>query len=128
MARATTALIPPAPVNHSSEAALGPARTASGSSPISVRAATCASTASRLKLKSVNLCFASADCQPHPLQDSDIFQLGVDDQGGAEDIYKSVKIRIEIGREWQSAANAFKASTGTCLLGKLAYQRIKLLD
>ncbi|KAJ7795905.1 hypothetical protein B0H14DRAFT_3887911 [Mycena olivaceomarginata] len=45
--------------------------------------------------------------RPHPLKDGDILQLGVDYQGGAEDIYKSVKIRIEIGREWQSAANAF---------------------
>ncbi|KAJ7736331.1 hypothetical protein DFH07DRAFT_966846 [Mycena maculata] len=26
----------------------------------------------------------------------------------AEDIYKSVKIRIELGREWQAGANAFK--------------------
>ena len=30
----------------------------------------------------------------------DILQLGVDYQGGPEDIYKSVKIRVEIGREW----------------------------
>jgi len=37
-------------------------------------------------------------------------QLGVDYQGGTEDIYKSVKIRIEVGREWQSAANAFNTN------------------
>lgn len=29
-------------------------------------------------------------------------------QGGTEDIYKCVKIRIEIGREWQRSNNAFK--------------------
>lgn len=42
------------------------------------------------------------------MKDGDILQLGVDYQGGAEDIYKSVKIRVEVGREWQAAPNAFK--------------------
>ncbi|KAJ7343910.1 hypothetical protein DFH08DRAFT_962057 [Mycena albidolilacea] len=59
-------------------------------------------------LNHVRLSPANAESRPHPLKDGDILQLGVDYQGGAEDIYKSVKIRIEIGREWQSAANAFK--------------------
>jgi hypothetical protein len=35
-------------------------------------------------------------------------QLGVDYQGGTENIYKCVRIRVEIGREWQASANAFK--------------------
>ncbi|KAJ7739492.1 hypothetical protein B0H14DRAFT_2407681 [Mycena olivaceomarginata] len=60
-------------------------------------------------LNHVRLSPANAErSAPNPLKDGDILQLGVDYQGGAEDIYKSVKIRIEIGREWQSAANAFK--------------------
>ena len=42
-------------------------------------------------------------------------QLGVDYQGGTEDIYKSVKIRVEMGREWQAAANAFKYAPFTPL-------------
>jgi len=37
-------------------------------------------------------------------------QLGVDYQGGTEDIYKSVKIRVEMGREWQAAPNAFNTN------------------
>ncbi|KAG6808725.1 hypothetical protein H0H92_003097 [Tricholoma furcatifolium] len=41
------------------------------------------------------------------MKDGDVLQLGVDYQGGAEDIYKSVKIKIELGREWQAGANAF---------------------
>ena len=40
-----------------------------------------------------------------------ILPLGVDYQGGTEDMYKSVKIRIEVGREWQAGANAFKCVT-----------------
>jgi hypothetical protein len=46
--------------------------------------------------------------RPHQIKDGDILQLGVDYQGGAEDIYKSVKIRVELGREWQAGVNAFK--------------------
>ena len=42
------------------------------------------------------------------LQDGDILQLGVDYQGGTEEIYRCVKMRVEVGREWQNAANAFK--------------------
>ncbi len=38
-----------------------------------------------------------------PLADGDILQLGVDYQGGLEDAYKAVKIRVEIGREPETA-------------------------
>lgn len=51
---------------------------------------------------------ANTESRPFQMKDGDILQLGVDYQGGAEDIYKSVKIKIEVGREWQSAANPFK--------------------
>lgn len=51
---------------------------------------------------------ANTESVNYQIKDGDILQLGVDYQGGTEDIYKSVKIRIEIGREWQSTANAFK--------------------
>ena len=44
---------------------------------------------------------------PFQIKDGDILQLGVDYQGEA-DIYKRVKIKIELGREWQASANAFK--------------------
>lgn len=51
---------------------------------------------------------ANTESKPHLIKDGDILQLGVDYQGGTEDIYKSVKIRIELNREWQQSANAFK--------------------
>ena len=52
---------------------------------------------------------ANTESRPFAIKDGDVLQLGVDYQGGTEDIYKSVKIRIEIGREWQMQANAFKS-------------------
>lgn len=42
------------------------------------------------------------------MQDGDVLQLGVDYQGGHEDMFRCVKIRVEIGRDWQRAANEFK--------------------
>ena len=59
-------------------------------------------------LNHVRLSIANTESRPFQIKDGDILQLGVDYQGGAEDIYKSVKIKIEIGREWQASANAFK--------------------
>ncbi|KAM6494632.1 hypothetical protein JOM56_009255 [Amanita muscaria] len=61
-------------------------------------------------LNHMRLSPANQESRPHQLKDGDILQLGVDYQGGAEDIYKSVKIRVEVGREWQAGANAFKGS------------------
>ncbi len=48
------------------------------------------------------------ESRPHALKDGDVLQLGVDYQGGTDDIYKCVKMRLEIGREWQAQPNAFK--------------------
>ncbi|KAG6878838.1 hypothetical protein C0992_007281 [Termitomyces sp. T32_za158] len=62
-------------------------------------------------LNHVRLSPANTESRPFQMKDGDILQLGVDYQGGTEDIYKSVKIRIELGREWQSAANAFNTNT-----------------
>ncbi|KDR79348.1 hypothetical protein GALMADRAFT_223575 [Galerina marginata CBS 339.88] len=61
-------------------------------------------------LNHVRLSPANTESRPYQIKDGDILQLGVDYQGGAEDIYKSVKIRIEIGREWQASANAFNTN------------------
>lgn len=61
-------------------------------------------------LNHVRLSPANTESRPFQIKDGDILQLGVDYQGGAEDIYKSVKIRVELGREWQAAPNAFNTS------------------
>jgi len=59
-------------------------------------------------LNHVRLSAANQDSRSFELKDGDTLQLGVDYQGGTEDIYKCVRIRVEIGREWQASANAFK--------------------
>ncbi|KAK7062719.1 hypothetical protein VNI00_000207 [Paramarasmius palmivorus] len=61
-------------------------------------------------LNHMRLSPANTESRAHQVRDGDILQLGVDYQGGTEDIYKSVKIRIELGREWQSGANAFNTT------------------
>ena len=55
-----------------------------------------------VSLPQVGLCVACLASHLFRLKDGDIhiLQLGVDYQGGAEDIYKSVNIRVEVGREW----------------------------
>ncbi|KAJ3724381.1 hypothetical protein C8R42DRAFT_448470 [Lentinula raphanica] len=61
-------------------------------------------------LNHVRLSPANTESRPYQIKDGDILQLGVDYQGGSEDIYKSVRIRVEIGREWQSGANKFNTT------------------
>ena len=67
-------------------------------------------------LNHVRLSPANQDSRSFELKDGDTLQLGVDYQGGTEDIYKCVRIRVEIGREWQASANAFKCVTFLCVV------------
>ncbi|KAF8324930.1 SMAD/FHA domain-containing protein, partial [Cantharellus anzutake] len=61
-------------------------------------------------LNHIRLANANVESRPFPLKDGDIIQLGIDYQGGQQEIYRCVKIKVEIGREWQSAANAFNTN------------------
>ncbi|KAL1941613.1 hypothetical protein VTO73DRAFT_7052 [Trametes versicolor] len=61
-------------------------------------------------LNHVRLSPANNESRPHELKDGDLLQLGVDYQGGTEDIYKCVKIKVEVGREWQNHTNPFNAN------------------
>ncbi|KAF8343245.1 hypothetical protein F5887DRAFT_823872, partial [Amanita rubescens] len=71
------------------------------------------------------------ESRPFQLKDVDILQLGVDYQGGAENIYKSVNISVEIGWEWQANANAFNTTalkhlknlSGASRCSRCQYQR-----
>ncbi|EJD41882.1 SMAD/FHA domain-containing protein [Auricularia subglabra TFB-10046 SS5] len=58
-------------------------------------------------LNHIRLAPPNTESRPVALKDGDILQLGVDYQGGTEEIYRCVKMRIEVGREWQNSANAF---------------------
>ncbi|KAI0292005.1 hypothetical protein BC826DRAFT_911904 [Russula brevipes] len=61
-------------------------------------------------LNHIRLSAANQDSRPYELKDGDTLQLGVDYQGGTEDIFKCVRIRVEIGREWQATPNAFNTN------------------
>ncbi|CAL1711237.1 unnamed protein product [Somion occarium] len=61
-------------------------------------------------LNHVRLSAANSESRPNELKDGDLLQLGVDYQGGTEDIYKCVKIKIEVNREWQAQNNPFNAN------------------
>ncbi|KAI0071678.1 SMAD/FHA domain-containing protein, partial [Panus rudis PR-1116 ss-1] len=61
-------------------------------------------------LNHVRLSPANTESRPSELKDGDLLQLGVDYQGGTEDIYKCVKIKVEVNREWQAQANPFNAN------------------
>ncbi|KAG8765002.1 hypothetical protein FRC12_007732, partial [Ceratobasidium sp. 428] len=58
-------------------------------------------------LNHTRLSAPNIESRPQELHDGDIIQLGVDYQGGTEEIYRCVKIRVEVGREWQRGANEF---------------------
>ncbi|CAE6350882.1 unnamed protein product [Rhizoctonia solani] len=58
-------------------------------------------------LNHTRLSAPNIESRPTELHDGDIVQLGVDYQGGTEEIYRCVKIRVEVGREWQREANEF---------------------
>ncbi|CCK71765.1 ubiquitin-conjugating protein DMA1 KNAG_0H03510 [Huiozyma naganishii CBS 8797] len=53
------------------------------------------------------------------LHDADILQLGMDFRGGTEEIYRCVKMRVELNKSWKRKANAFN---------KEALKRIKHLQ
>ncbi|KIK65677.1 hypothetical protein GYMLUDRAFT_70767 [Collybiopsis luxurians FD-317 M1] len=57
----------------------------------------------------VRLSAANTASRPFQIRDGDILQLGVDYQGGSEDIYKCVKIRVEVGRDWMRTRNEYNA-------------------
>ncbi|KAH9919455.1 SMAD/FHA domain-containing protein [Epithele typhae] len=61
-------------------------------------------------LNHVRLSTANNESRAHEIKDGDMLQLGVDYQGGTEDIYKCVKIKIEVGREWQNHSNPFNVN------------------
>ncbi|GJJ71263.1 E3 ubiquitin-protein ligase DMA1/2 [Entomortierella parvispora] len=51
------------------------------------------------------------ESKPTQLKDGDVIQLGVDYQGGTQEIYRCVKMRLELNRSWQQQANPFRLNT-----------------
>lgn len=62
-------------------------------------------------LNHVRLSAPNVESKPFMLKDGDVVQLGVDYQGGTEEIYRCVKMRIEVNRSWQKEINNFNSGT-----------------
>lgn len=61
-------------------------------------------------LNHIRLSAPNVESRPFAIKDGDILQLGVDYQGGTEEIYRCVKIRVELNRGWQREANQFNVN------------------
>ncbi|QLG70333.1 hypothetical protein HG535_0A02720 [Zygotorulaspora mrakii] len=70
-------------------------------------------------LNHIRLSPASTLSKDTLVHDGDVLQLGMDFRGGTEEIYRCVKIRVELNRSWKRRANAFN---------KEALQRIRNLQ
>ncbi|ODQ78291.1 hypothetical protein BABINDRAFT_27652, partial [Babjeviella inositovora NRRL Y-12698] len=62
-------------------------------------------------LNHMRLSQANKDSMGHKLKDGDILQLGMDYRGGSEEIFRCIKMRVELNRSWQRKANAFNLET-----------------
>ncbi|KAI7849429.1 hypothetical protein BDC45DRAFT_520751 [Circinella umbellata] len=62
-------------------------------------------------LNHVRLSAPNQESRPFQLKDGDVVQLGVDYQGGTEEIYRAVKMRLELNRTWQHQTNTFSLNT-----------------
>ncbi|ODV78865.1 SMAD/FHA domain-containing protein [Suhomyces tanzawaensis NRRL Y-17324] len=58
-------------------------------------------------LNHIRLSPASQESSLMPLVDGDIVQLGMDYRGGAEEVYRCVKMRCEFNKSWQRKVNQF---------------------
>ncbi|GAA5825768.1 hypothetical protein JCM3770_000635 [Rhodotorula araucariae] len=61
-------------------------------------------------LNHIRLSSPNVESRPFALKDGDVLQLGVDYQGGTEEIYRCVKMRVELNRGWQRGANNFNTA------------------
>ncbi|KAN0059847.1 hypothetical protein ACQY0O_008421 [Thecaphora frezii] len=61
-------------------------------------------------LNHIRLSAPNVESRPFPIKDGDVIQLGVDYQGGTEEIYRCVKMRVELNRGWQREANQFNVN------------------
>ncbi|KAK4686606.1 succinyl-CoA synthetase alpha subunit, partial [Tremellales sp. Uapishka_1] len=61
-------------------------------------------------LNHIRLSSPNVESRPQMLNDGDVLQLGVDYQGGTEEMFRCVKMRVEVGREWQRGANEFNTN------------------
>jgi hypothetical protein len=61
-------------------------------------------------LNHIRLSGPGLESRLYPLQDGDVLQLGVDYQGGTEEMYRCVKIKVELNRGTPKSSNMFKCA------------------
>ncbi|KAJ1018828.1 hypothetical protein NDA16_004633 [Ustilago loliicola] len=61
-------------------------------------------------LNHIRLSGPNLESRPFAIKDGDVVQLGVDYQGGTEEVYRCVKMRVELNRGWQREANQFNVN------------------
>ncbi|SAM82570.1 related to component of the spindle assembly checkpoint dma1 [Ustilago bromivora] len=61
-------------------------------------------------LNHIRLSGPNMESRPFAIKDGDVVQLGVDYQGGTEEIYRCVKMRVELNRGWQREASQFNVN------------------
>ncbi|KAI8343240.1 hypothetical protein BC941DRAFT_410789 [Chlamydoabsidia padenii] len=61
-------------------------------------------------LNHTRICPPNQESQAHEIKDGDIVQLGVDYQGGVEEIYRSVKMRFEVNKTRRARSTSFNMS------------------
>jgi hypothetical protein len=59
-------------------------------------------------LNHVRLSAPGVESRAFPVNDGDLVQLGIDFRGGEEMIFRCVKLRLELNRDWQKGLNNFK--------------------
>ena len=57
-------------------------------------------------LNHIRLSPANSESRPFELKDGDVIQLGVDYNGGTKDIYRCVRMKVELGGGWQAGLDA----------------------
>lgn len=67
-------------------------------------------------LNHIRLSGAGMESSRYALNDGDILQLGMDFKGGEEQIFRCVRIRVELNRAWQKGLNNFKYVFAAVLL------------
>ncbi|CAK7216602.1 hypothetical protein SBRCBS47491_002883 [Sporothrix bragantina] len=62
-------------------------------------------------LNHIRLSAPGTESKPYEVKDGDIVQLGIDFKGGEEMIFRCVKMRVELNRNWQNKLNPFNITS-----------------
>ncbi|KAK3904340.1 hypothetical protein C8A05DRAFT_42567 [Staphylotrichum tortipilum] len=66
-------------------------------------------------LNHIRLSPPGTESKPYAINDGDVVQLGIDFKGGEEMIFRCVKMRLELNRDWQNKLNTFNSGPNASL-------------